>query len=281
MPRLPAKGLSAGLFFIAFPVVAFFLLHGGGLGGFGVSWTADFLSGLADSIGDAGRKLTSLGEATAVVGLLLAWLGRLVVLLSVAVSYLIWPLTWLRDQIQAADRPVWADFAATAAIVSILLFVLSGGIRPGWRSLILSLAVFAGLGVVILIMGLGHRRLPIFDTRLWGRPLGTPRVRGRERAGTVLVEDHRADRDAASLAACHSRPRQQFHRAVQGHFAGLDRGAVRFAREFTGFVFRSGLGDSDHVVYRLCLHRNDLLRLLFWNVALLPVRREQAERTSA
>src|SRR3979411_108481 len=84
MPRLPAKGLSAGLFFIAFPVVAFFLLHGGGLGGFGVSWTADFLSGLADSIGDAGRKLTSLGEATAVVGLLLAWLGRLVVLLSVA-----------------------------------------------------------------------------------------------------------------------------------------------------------------------------------------------------
>src|SRR6266436_10200281 len=27
MPRLPAKGLSAGLFFIAFPVIAFFLLH--------------------------------------------------------------------------------------------------------------------------------------------------------------------------------------------------------------------------------------------------------------
>src|SRR6516225_12039562 len=30
IPRLPAKGLSAGWFFIAFPVVAFFLLHGGG-----------------------------------------------------------------------------------------------------------------------------------------------------------------------------------------------------------------------------------------------------------
>src|SRR5882757_7356589 len=141
IPRLPAKGLSAGLFFIAFPIVAFFLLHGGGLGGFGVSWTASLLSGFTDSIGDAGRKLTSLGEATAVVGLLLAWLGRLVVLLSVAVSYLIWPLTWLRDQIQAAGRPVWADFAATAAIVSILLFVLNGGIRTGWRSLIVSLAI--------------------------------------------------------------------------------------------------------------------------------------------
>ena len=47
IPRLPAKGLNAGLFFVAFPVVAFFLLHGGGLQGFGVSWTADFLSGFA------------------------------------------------------------------------------------------------------------------------------------------------------------------------------------------------------------------------------------------
>src|ERR1700675_1735340 len=61
IPRLPAKGLNAGLFFIAFPIVAFFLLHGGGLGGFGVSWTADLLSGFTDSIGDAGRKVSRLG----------------------------------------------------------------------------------------------------------------------------------------------------------------------------------------------------------------------------
>src|ERR1700710_1800912 len=31
IPRLPAKSLNAGLFFLAFPVVGFFLLHGGGL----------------------------------------------------------------------------------------------------------------------------------------------------------------------------------------------------------------------------------------------------------
>jgi len=173
IPRLPAKGLSAGLFFIAFPVVAFFLLHGGGLSGFGVSWVADLLSGLADSIGDAGRKLTSVGEPTAVVGPLLAWLGRLVVLLSVAVTYLIWPLTWLRDLVQATGRPVWADFAATAAMVSILLFVLNGGIRTGWRALIVSLASFAGIGVVISVMGLDHGGLPIVDTRLWGGLLVT------------------------------------------------------------------------------------------------------------
>ena len=58
IPRLPAKGLNAGLFFIVLPVIAFFLLHGGGLEGFGVSWTAGLLSGFSDSIGDGGRKQT-------------------------------------------------------------------------------------------------------------------------------------------------------------------------------------------------------------------------------
>src|SRR6266849_2971474 len=78
IPRLPAKGLNAGLFFIAFPVIAFFLLHGGGLDGFGVSWAAGLLSGFAESIGDGGRALTNAGAATVVIGALLTWLGTLV-----------------------------------------------------------------------------------------------------------------------------------------------------------------------------------------------------------
>jgi general L-amino acid transport system permease protein len=173
IPRLPAKGLNAGLFFIALPIVGFFLLHGGGLKGFGISWTADFLSGFNNSIGDAGRKLASVGEAKAVIGPLLVLLGKLIVFLSTAVSFVIWPLTWLRDQIQAAGNPVWADFAATAAIVSIALFVLNGGFRTGWRALIVSLVIFAGIGVVIAAMGLDRGGLPIVDTRLWGGLLVT------------------------------------------------------------------------------------------------------------
>src|ERR1700730_8326234 len=78
IPRLPAKGLNAGLFFVAFPVVAFFLLHGGGIKGFGVSWTADFLSGFFNSIGNAGSKLAEVGAAKAVVGPLLVLLGKLI-----------------------------------------------------------------------------------------------------------------------------------------------------------------------------------------------------------
>ena len=93
--------------------------------------------------------------------------------LSTVVSFLIWPLTWLRDQIQASSRPVWVDFTATAALVSMLLFLLNGGVRTGWRSLIVSLATFAGIGIVIAVMGLDHGGLPVVDTRLWGGLLVT------------------------------------------------------------------------------------------------------------
>jgi general L-amino acid transport system permease protein len=82
-------------------------------------------------------------------------------------------LTWLRDQIQASRNPVWTDFAATAVIVSILLFVLSGGIRTGWHALVSSLATFAGIGIAISAMGLDHGGLPVVDTRLWGGLLVT------------------------------------------------------------------------------------------------------------
>lgn len=175
IPRLPAKGLSAGLFFVAFPVVAFFLLHGGGLDGFGVSWTTDFLSGLAGSVADAGRKLVGVGDAgkVPVLGSLVVLLGKAVVLLGDAVALVIWPLVWLRGQLQASGQPVWADFAATAAIVSAVLFFLGGGFRTGWRALAVSLATFAGLGLVIALMHLDRGGLPIVDTRLWGGLLVT------------------------------------------------------------------------------------------------------------
>ena len=173
IPRLPAKGLNAGLFFLALPAVAFFLLHGGGLEGFGISWTAGLLSGLADSIVGAGRTTAKAGEATAIIGPLLVLLGKLVVLIGSGISWLIWPLTWLRDQIQASHQPVWADFAATAGAVSIALFLLNGGTRAGWRPLITSLAVFAGIGIVIAVMGLDRGGLPVVDTRLWGGLLVT------------------------------------------------------------------------------------------------------------
>jgi general L-amino acid transport system permease protein len=173
IPRLPAKGLNAGLFFFAFPVIAFFLLHGGGLSGFGVSWTTGILEGFDDSIGNAGRALGNASQNSAVIGPLLLVLGKGLILVGSAISWLIWPLIWLRDQIQASSRPVWIDFAITAVVVSLLLFWLSGGIGRGWRALIVSLAIFAGIAIVIAVMGLDRGGLPIVDTRLWGGLLVT------------------------------------------------------------------------------------------------------------
>src|ERR1700753_2267193 len=80
IPRLPAKGLNAGLFFVAFPLLAFFLLHGGGLAGFGVSWTSSLLSAFADSLTGGGAALTKNG------GSLLGPLGKLIMLFGTAVS---------------------------------------------------------------------------------------------------------------------------------------------------------------------------------------------------
>jgi general L-amino acid transport system permease protein len=173
IPRLPAKGINAIMFFLAFPVVAFFLLYGSGLNGFGVSWTAGLLSGFNDSIGEGGRKLVAAGETTAMIGPLLWLLGKLIVLISTAISWLLWPLTWLREQVQTAARPVWIDWALTAAIVSLALFVLGGGFRTGWRALIVSLSAFAGIGIVIAVMKLDRGGLPVVDTRLWGGLLVT------------------------------------------------------------------------------------------------------------
>ena len=202
IPRLPAKGLNAGLFFVALPVVAFFLLHGGGLAGFGVSWTAGLLSGFNDSIGDGGGKLASAGQTIAVIGPVLWLLGKLLVLISTVIFYVLWPLTWLRDQIQASGSPLWADFAATAAIVSLLLFFLNGGVRTGWRALIVSLAIFAGIGIVISRDGPRPRRVACGRYQAVGRPAGDAggvghrhrRVdAGRHRAGTGPALDDPAD----------------------------------------------------------------------------------------
>jgi general L-amino acid transport system permease protein len=172
IPRLPAKGLNSGLFFFAFPVVAFFLLHGGGIAGFGVSWTVGLLQLFEQSISGVGQLLVNLSQSSA-IGPLLWGLGEVIVLAGLLIHWLIFPLTWLRDQMQDSSQPVWVDFLITAVIVSAILFGLGGGIRTGRRALIGSLATFAGTAVVIKLMGLDRGGFPIVDTRLWGGLLVT------------------------------------------------------------------------------------------------------------
>ena len=174
IPRLPAKAFNAALFFVAFPFVAFFLLYGGGLEGFAVGWVTHLVSTFIVGIGDAGARLAELGLSSSLwFGPLLKLLGDGIVWLSTGLLYVSFPLFWLRDRIVASGEPLWADFAATAVIVSVVLFLLGGGLRHGWRALAISLATFAGIGLVILAMGLDRGGLPVVDTRLWGGLLVT------------------------------------------------------------------------------------------------------------
>lgn len=172
IPRLPAKGLNAGMFFFAFPVVAFFLLRGGGVAGFGVSWAASLLQLFDDSIVNAGQVLVSLSQDS-VIGPVLWMVGKTIVLAGDAIGWLIFPLTWLRDQLQISSQPLWFDFALTAVIVSLILLYLGGGVRTGQRALLASLVTFAGMAIVIKLMGLDRGGLPIVGTRLWGGLLVT------------------------------------------------------------------------------------------------------------
>jgi general L-amino acid transport system permease protein len=82
-------------------------------------------------------------------------------------------MRWLRDIVQSSGAPVWADLLLTAGIVSILLFVLNGAFRSGWRAFIMSAATFACIGIIILVMGLDRGGLPMVDTRQWGGLLVT------------------------------------------------------------------------------------------------------------
>ncbi|MBR0797555.1 amino acid ABC transporter permease [Bradyrhizobium jicamae] len=172
VPRLPAKGLNSGLFFFAFPVVAFFLLRGGGFAGFGVSWAAGLLQLFEQSISGAGQALVNVSQTSA-IGPLLWLLGKLIVLIGLMIQWLIFPLTWLRDRLQASSQPVWIDFLLTAVIVSAVLFVLGGGVRTGRRALVGSLVTFAGIAAIIRLMGLDRGGFALVDTRLWGGLLVT------------------------------------------------------------------------------------------------------------
>jgi general L-amino acid transport system permease protein len=172
IPKLPAKSLNAGLFFIGFPIVAFFLLYGGGIKGFGIAWSEAALATLAEGLVDGGDKLAA-ATAQPVLSLIANALGTLIALLGYALAIVLWPLTFLRKHIQSSGQPMWADFVATALVVSAVAFMVGGGLRNGWRALIASLTTFAGIAMVIAILRLDRGGLPIVATRMWGGLLVT------------------------------------------------------------------------------------------------------------
>lgn len=171
IPRVPGKALNAALFFIAFPVIAFFLLHGGGLNGFAVSWLATILSGLTTNISGVGAALTGYAGAATIapLGAVAAALGVVVSGIGSALALVITPLVLLNDALAVSVRPLWNDFFITAVVVSVLLALFAGGLR----TLVKSVIAFAAIGLVMAMLDLAHGGLPIVGTREWGGLLVT------------------------------------------------------------------------------------------------------------
>jgi len=175
IPRAPAKALNSGLFFIAYPVIGFFLLRGGGLKGFAITWIGELGSELARSVQDAGLRFVETGAAmtNGMLGQFAVWTGNALVLLGQGIGLLILPFNWQTEYLDRSFPLLWADLTVTAIIFSLLMFFLTGGFRNGWRALFGSIATFAGIAAVIAIMGLDKGGLPIVDTRQWGGLLVT------------------------------------------------------------------------------------------------------------
>lgn len=164
IPRVPAKGLNAALFFIAFPLLSFFLLYGGGLKGFAISWIAGLLSGFTASISDLGARLAQAAPDSLVI----TRAGHLLSMAGSTLGWLLTPLLSLRDAIAQSVRPLWNDLAVTTVIVTLLALWIGG-----WRGAARALASFAAIALAVVVLDLEHGGLPIVDTRQWGGLLVT------------------------------------------------------------------------------------------------------------
>lgn len=174
IPSAPFKRLNAVLFFVAYPCVAFFLLYGGGMQGFAVAWVADFGRSISRTLVEGGTRLEEI-SATLLPGIshLLKAVGFAVYMLGAIVSFLFAPLVWLRQTIATSTAPFWIDFLISAVLITLLVFLWTGRLRNGSRTLIISLIAFVAIALVIAIMGLDRGGLPVVETRQWGGLLVT------------------------------------------------------------------------------------------------------------
>lgn len=139
VPRAPAKTLNAALFFIAFPVVAFFLLHGGGVRGFALTWIIELAAVVVPSLRgllptSPGMVWVDLVLTAAVVSLVLftlnggrrtgwrALAGSLITFIGIAAVVALLKLD--RGGLPIVDTRQWGGFLVTL-IVSVTGIVAS------------------------------------------------------------------------------------------------------------------------------------------------------------
>jgi len=170
IPRLPAKGLNAALFFLAFPVVAFFLLRGGGLNGFALSWCVGLLESTAHGLTGAGQAMLGVSSSvhSGLSDALVSMTGRIAIAAGRVLEFALTPLILLRNEIRATGQALWSDF-----LISALAIVLFLWWRAGARAARTAVVSLVAIAAVIKVMALDAGGLALIDTRLWGGLLVT------------------------------------------------------------------------------------------------------------
>jgi general L-amino acid transport system permease protein len=176
IPKIPAKGLNAALFFIVFPIISFYLLYGTPVPYAAVGFIVNligavlaFAASILTAIGYIIDSLLGLVVASSAFTTLFGWIAAPFVGLSEILERITSSLS------KPPIRPwgFWADY-----IVSMLLIlglIAWRGAKRGfdWRKpIVKGLIIAAGLGLLIAVLDL-PRGLPIVETSQWGGLLVT------------------------------------------------------------------------------------------------------------
>jgi general L-amino acid transport system permease protein len=176
IPRIPGKALNAVLFFVAFPIISFYLLYCTPIAyaGFGflfdlLAAVLNFIGSLVHALGFVLDALLNILVSTTAFRTLFGWIAAPFSGLAAAIGEATASLS------EPPLRPwgFWIDYILTAA--ALLAFIAWQGIRREikWRRTVaIGLVVAIGLGILIAILGL-PRGLPEVETNQWGGLLVT------------------------------------------------------------------------------------------------------------
>jgi general L-amino acid transport system permease protein len=176
IPKVPGKALNAALFFVAFPILSFYLLYGTPIPYAGLGFLFDllgavlkFIASLVYALGFVVDALLNILFSTTAFRTLFGWIAAPFAGLSEMIG---------RATASLSEPPLrpwgfWIDYILTTAVV--LGFVAWRGMRreTEWRrAVLIGLAIAIGLGMLIAALGL-PRGLSVVETPQWGGLLVT------------------------------------------------------------------------------------------------------------
>jgi general L-amino acid transport system permease protein len=176
IPRVPYKGLNAGLLFIAFPIVSFYLLYGTPIPHAGLGFAVWLVSTL---FWFAGSLVAAIGF---IFDSVLAFLNAGTAF-STVMSYVAFPFRWISEALDALlgfaaarlgiPAVFWLDYLLTSALVLGFLAARPAAQTPGWRgSLVKGAVAIVAIGVFIRLVNIDEG-LVLVDTGEWGGLLVT------------------------------------------------------------------------------------------------------------